>query len=115
MWINHWNWHSGAYRINRRNWSLGRIHETPPLDTVAAAQLLYGVENCYDLRTFDGVGKLLWDKHISNVILLTDNVEKVNALKNSGIEVSRLKTDTHKASCINHINAKKNSDLYFSE
>ncbi len=93
----------------------GRIHETEPLDTVAAARLLYGEENCYDLRTFDGVGKLLRDKHISKVILLTDNVEKVNALKNCGIEVSRLKTDTNKASCINHINAKKNSDLYFSE
>lgn len=93
----------------------GRIHETNPLDTVAAAKLLYGVESCYDLRTFEGVGKLLLDKHISKVILLTDNVEKVNALKNCGIEVSRLKTDTNKASCINHINAKKNSDLYFSE
>lgn len=93
----------------------GRIHETVPLDTIAAAQLLYGPENCYDLRTFDGVGKLLSEKQISSVILLTDNIEKVNALKNCGIEVSRLKTDTNKASCITHINAKKNSELYFSE
>lgn len=93
----------------------GRIHETNALDTVAAAQLLYGIENCYDLRSFDGVGQLLASKGISNVILLTDNVEKVNTLKNCGIEVSRLKTETNKASCMNHINAKKNSELYFSE
>lgn len=93
----------------------GRIHETMALDTVAAAQLLYGIENCYDLRSFDGVGQLLRSKGISNVLLLTDNIEKVNTLKNCGIEVSRLKTDTNKASCMNHINAKKNSELYFSE
>lgn len=93
----------------------GRIHETHALDTIAAAKLLYGIESNYDLRTFDGVGQLLKSKNITKVILLTDNIEKVNALKKCGIEVIRQKTDTNKASCITHINAKKKSELYFSE
>lgn len=93
----------------------GRIHSTDPLDTIAAAKLLYGVDNYYDLRSFDGVAQLLKAKGIKKVTLLTDNIEKVNALRDCGIEVSRQKTDTNKASCLNHITAKMNSSLYFSE
>lgn len=93
----------------------GRIHSTDPLDTIAAAKLLYGIDNYYDLRSFDGVAQLLKAKGIKKVTLLTDNIEKVNALRDYGIEVSRQKTDTNKASCLNHITAKMNSSLYFSE
>jgi GTP cyclohydrolase II len=92
----------------------GRVHNTTPLNTTDAANLLYGTD-IYDLRTFDGIAHLLQDMNISKVILLTDNVIKVTSLQNNGIEVIRQKTDTNKLTCIDHIEAKKNSTLYFSE
>lgn len=92
----------------------GRIHLTESLDTVAAAELLYGVDN-YDLRTFDGAAEILKSMQIKKVILLTDNVAKVSTLQKHGIEVIRQKTDTAKASCLDHIKAKKNSSKYFAE
>jgi GTP cyclohydrolase II len=92
----------------------GRIHSTVSLDTVAAAKLLYGVDN-YDFRSFDGATQILVSLGIKKVILLTDNLEKVATLQKYGIEVLRKKTETNKASCIMHIEAKKNSSLYFSE
>jgi len=92
----------------------GRIHSTVSLDTVAAAKLLYGVDD-YDLRSFDGAGAILKNMGINKVILYTDNVEKVNILKNCGIETIRQKTNTNKTSCLKHINAKKNCPFYFSE
>ena len=92
----------------------GRVHTTPPLNTIKAAHLLYGTE-IYDLRTFDGITGLLHDMSISKVILVTDNIAKVTSLQNNNIEVIRQKTDTDKPTCNNHIEAKKNSSLYFSE
>jgi GTP cyclohydrolase II len=92
----------------------GRVHSTCPLDTIAAAKLLYGTET-YDLRSFNGTAELLSDMNISKVILLTDNVAKVHGLTNNGIEVIRQKTDTNKTTCLDHLQAKKNSSLYFSE
>ena len=90
----------------------GRIHSTCPLDTIAAATLLYGTE-IYDLRSFNGIAGLLHDMNISKVILLTDNIAKVNSLKYNGIEVIRQETNTNKSTCLDHLNAKKNSSLYF--
>ena len=92
----------------------GRVHSTCPLDTIAAAHLLYGTE-VYDLRSFDTVAELLQSMNISKVALLTDNVTKVSALTSNGIEVIRHKTNTNKTTCLDHIKAKKNSPLYFSE
>lgn len=92
----------------------GRLHTTVSLDTVAAAKLLYGVDS-YDLRTFDGAVKILLDMGIRKVQLFTDNIEKVDALKRYGIDVIRQKTNTNKTSCLQHIDAKKNSKFYFSE
>lgn len=92
----------------------GRIHSTIPLDTVAAAKLLYGVDN-YDLRSFDGAAQLLAELNIKKAILLTDNVNKVVTLQKHGIDVLRKKTETNKQSCLTHIEAKKNSPLYFNE
>lgn len=92
----------------------GRVHTTEPLNTIEAAHLLYG-SDIFDLRTFDGIADLLYDMDISKVILLTDNVAKVTSLQNRNIEVVRQKTDSDKSTCINHIEAKKNSPLYFTE
>lgn len=92
----------------------GRIHETVGLDTICAARLLYGADD-YDIRSFDGVGAILNAMNIDKVILLTDNIEKINALQKCGIEVIRQKTNTNKESCLKHINAKKESGLYIKE
>lgn len=92
----------------------GRVHSTGPLDTIAAAHLLYGTE-IYDLRSFDGIAKILHDMNITKVTLITDNIAKINSIQNNGIEVIRQKTDTNKTTCLEHIQAKKNSTLYFSE
>lgn len=92
----------------------GRIHSTFALDTVTAAKSLFGTGK-YDLRSYDGVAQILKDWNFNKVILLTDNVEKVSALQKYGIEVLRKKTDTNKFSCASHLDAKKRSDLYFSE
>lgn len=92
----------------------GRIHSTVSLDTVTAAKWLYGVDK-YDLRSFDGAAEILKTMNIKKVILLTDNVEKVSALQRHGIEVIRQKTNTNKTSCLKHIQAKKESSLYFPE
>lgn len=92
----------------------GRVNCTHALDTIAAANLLYRSSKI-DLRTFDGAAKILECMKIKNVILLTDNVAKVNALKNNNIEVLRKKTGTSKDSCQIHINSKKNSSDYFND
>ena len=92
----------------------GRVHTTPALDTVAAAKLLYGVDK-YDFRSFDGAAELLTFFGIKKVILLTDNIEKVELLQRYGIDVIRKKTETNKISCITHIEAKRNSSQYFTE
>lgn len=92
----------------------GRVNSTFSLDTVAAAKLLYG-SGKYDLRTYDGVAEILRSFGIKKVILLTDNVEKVSVMQKHGIEVIRQKTNTNKSSCLFHLNAKKVSELYYSE
>lgn len=92
----------------------GRIHTTPSLNTVAAAKLLYGCDE-YDFRTFDGAAEILFSFKINNVLLLTDNKDKVATLEKHGIKVTRKKTETNKPSCLEHIQAKKNSSLYFHE
>ncbi len=92
----------------------GRIHSTVALDTVAAAKALYGVEK-YDLRSFDGAAFILNFLGINEVVLFTDNIEKVGTLEKYGVKVRRKRTGTDKASCLNHICAKKNSGLYFKE
>lgn len=93
----------------------GRINKVAyPLDTVEAAKLLYG-SNDYDLRTFDGAAKILKEIGINNVLLITDNVVKTQSLEKKGIKVTRLKTNSNKQSCIQHLLSKRKSNLYYSE
>jgi GTP cyclohydrolase II len=93
---------------------VGRIHTTGPLDTVQAAKLLYGVDQ-YDIRSFEGAAQILKSMGIKKAALFTDNIEKITVLQNSGMEVVRQKTNTNKSSCLNHIEAKRNSNFYYSE
>jgi GTP cyclohydrolase II len=93
----------------------GRVNSTASLDTISAAKLLYGENNNYDLRSYDGAACILKSMQINQVILLTDNYLKVSTLQDHGIAVVRQKTETHKKSCLDHIKAKHNTDTYFSE
>ncbi len=93
---------------------LGRVHTSIPLDTVKAAKLLYGNDN-YDLRTYDGACEILHALGIKKVFLVTDNKLKVSTIIKHGIEVTRVNTDTEKHSCLNHIQSKKDSPLYYAD
>ena len=94
----------------------GMIKKTPALDTVTAAKLLYQVDDQrYDIRTFESNVRILKWLGITEVQLLTDNVRKVQSLEDNGIKVHRKKTGTNKSSCLQHLEAKKNDSLYFSE
>lgn len=90
----------------------GRVHETEPLDTIAAAEHLYHSEHI-DMRTFDGAAKLLQRLGIDRVQMYTDNRNKVSSLQNMGIETTRIPTDTEKESCAEHLQAKKNHKAYY--
>lgn len=94
---------------------VGRVHNTlKHLNTIEAAELLYG-KNQYDLRTFDGAAKVLKLMNIKHVLLITDNILKIQSLKSNGIRVSRIKTNSNKITCLNHLSAKRKSKLYYSE
>lgn len=93
---------------------IGRVNQSEKLDTIQAAILLYRSPN-YDIRTYTGCIKILALNKIKEVELLTDNRHKIAALVSHGIAVRRKKTDTQKASCLNHIKAKKDSQCYFAD
>lgn len=92
----------------------GRVHKTPPLDTILAAKMLYKTDD-FDIRTFDGAATILKSQGIQNVILLTDNVQKLQTLQKHGVVVHRQKTGTSKNSCAVHVQAKKKDKHYFSQ
>jgi GTP cyclohydrolase II len=92
----------------------GRVHTTPPLDTICAAKMLYQTDD-FDIRTFDGAVEILKNQGIQNVILLTDNVFKLQTLEKHGFVVHRQKTTTSKHSCLIHSQAKKQDNHYFPQ
>lgn len=88
--------------------------ETKPVDTVEAAIRLLGKD--FDIRTYDGAGKLLASLGINSVILQTDNRLKLEGLTSAGIKVRRRATQTTgNNGSQHHIAAKhRHSDIYFS-
>lgn len=92
----------------------GRLHATAPLDTIAAAKLLYQSAE-FDLREFDGAAFLLKKFSIDAVELLTDNMKKVKALERAHIRVFRKSCALIKPSCTVHLEAKKKHSNYFSK
>ncbi|MBM3191095.1 MAG: hypothetical protein FJZ63_00375 [Chlamydiae bacterium] len=92
----------------------GRVRETTPLDTIAAARYLYRFATI-DLRTYDGIAYLLKSLGYDRIILATDNRLKCQALNHHGIEVSRRPTYSIKKSCEEHLAAKKCDPSYFSD
>ncbi len=63
-----------------------------PLKTVGAAQLVFGEQ--YDIRTYDGAGRILRILGAQRVQLMTDNRTKIAGLKKAGIDVMRQETET---------------------
>ena len=90
----------------------GRLNFTQPLDTVSGAKLLYS-PGLYDIRTFDGAAKILKEIGLKKVVLLTNNISKLKALKKYDIEVIRKGLEIEKPSCAKHLECKKNSLLYY--
>jgi GTP cyclohydrolase II len=80
------------------------------LDTVKAAELLYGER--YDIRTYRGAAEILRALGIKSVRVLTDNADKFKAIREIGINVNRIKTGTNKADCEIHIEAKHKTPPY---
>lgn len=85
-----------------------------PTDTVTAARSLLG-EN-FDIRTYDGAGRLLKMLGVESIVLQTDNRQKLSSIAESGIRVSRKATLTTGANgSLHHVRAKHNhSALYFN-
>lgn len=84
-----------------------------PMDTVSAARLLYG--DNFDIRTYEGAAKILLALGLKTVRIYTDNSQKFKAIKAHGIEVIRVKTNTHKESAQEHIDAKHRTPPYNDE
>ena len=62
------------------------------LDTIEAAEKLLGSN--FDIRTYDGAGRILGTLGVSSVFLETDNRLKLKGLESASIRVSRLPTET---------------------
>ena len=93
----------------------GRVHAPTSLDTMAAAEALYGPERV-DIRTFEGAARLVKALGISRLSILTDNIAKVKALQNHGISIVRIPTNTHKTTCEEHLASKrKHKEYYYND
>lgn len=83
-----------------------------PLDTIEAAKRVFG--NDYDIRTYDGVGRILKQLGFRRITLLTDNKDKIAGLESAGLEVTRVPTGTRgNGSNDHHIRAKHRTARYF--
>ena len=91
------------------------INTLPPMDTVQAAKHLFGER--YDIRTYDGAGRILAAMGISSIILQTDNRLKAEGLRAGGIGVTRKPTNTTGSNgSLSHILAKhKEAGTYYSD
>lgn len=82
------------------------------LDTIQAANKVFGED--YDIRTYDGAGRILHQLGFRKIIMLTDNCKKVEGLEGAGLEVKRIATGTM-GNGLNdrHILAKHRTTTYF--
>lgn len=88
------------------------------IDTVTAAKRFFHSDDKYDIRTFDGVGRILSQLGFKKLGVFTDNRLKVSGLKSAGLEITRIKTNTldnTDLSCKHHVLAKHGSALYFND
>ncbi|MCA9329697.1 hypothetical protein KDA11_03565 [Candidatus Saccharibacteria bacterium] len=87
--------------------------ETTPYDTISAAQVLLGRE--FDIRTYEGAGRILGMLGVRSIFLQTDNRLKAEGLAQGGISVTRKPTNTTGArGAQDHIEAKHNhKEIYY--
>lgn len=98
----------------KRGINVGYNAGLPAMDTITAAKELLG--NNYDIRTYEGVGRLLIELGFTEIILITDSQKKIASLEKVGIVVHREPTNTlddtsHRAH--RHVAAKHQTDEYF--
>lgn len=84
-----------------------------PLDTITAAKKILGAE--FDIRTYEGAGRILGMIGVRSVILKTDNRLKAEGIAAGEINVTRRPTNTTGArSSDEHIKAKhQHTQIYF--
>jgi GTP cyclohydrolase II len=84
-------------------------------DTITAAKRILGPD--FDIRTYDGAGRLLSMLGVESVLLQTDNRLKADGLTAGGITVTRRPTNTTGArGAIHHVEAKhQHSEIYFGK
>jgi GTP cyclohydrolase II len=99
----------------KRGIAVATNHNNPvPTDTITAAESLLGRE--FDIRTYDGAGKLLGMLGIQSVILQTDNRLKAEGLSKGGLIVSRRATHTSGSNgSSHHIEAKHRHEIYYGD
>ncbi len=84
------------------------------MDTDQAARELLG--DHYDIRTYDGAGRILEALGVKSVSLETDNREKVEGISGSGIEVVRRSTETTgNNGSARHVRAKHRTGRYYDD
>ncbi len=90
----------------------GQDENIEPSNTIKAAQKVFDED--YDVRTYDGTARILFQIGFRSVIVYTDNVDKVACLRRGGLEVERRPTDTQGNKLNNHhIHAKHQTQKYF--
>lgn len=84
-------------------------------DTVTAARTILGER--FDIRTFNGVGRILEMLGVSSVVLETDNRLKAEGLRSAGIQVKRQATGTTGGNGSKlHVQAKhQHSEIYYGD
>lgn len=85
-------------------------------DTIQAARNFFG-EIHFDIRKYQLIAEFLKQQGVIQTTMFTDNREKIKALTDVGIKVSRNPTNSAKNCiyCATHIIAKHNTDQYFSD
>ncbi|MDB5182107.1 MAG: ribA [Candidatus Saccharibacteria bacterium] len=85
-----------------------------PVDTVVAARMVLGED--FDIRTYEGAGRVLASLGIKSILLKNDNRLKAEGLAAGGIRVTRKRTNTTGTdSSRQHIEAKHKHVTYFGE
>lgn len=85
-----------------------------PLDTIESAKLVFGGKN-FDIRTYEGVVKILKALNLKQISLITDNKIKFDTLEKAGIQLSKKSSKIEsKEGADRHMAAKSSyEDIYF--
>lgn len=86
-----------------------------PVDTITAAQMILGPE--FDIRSYEGAGRLLGMIGVDSIVLQTDNRLKSEGLAAGGIKVTRRPTNTSGEGELQyHLDAKhRHEDIYYGK